>query len=389
MEKRIYYLGYYDVPENKSENRNVVLSAATKMSYVITALEALGYSVTVLSASHTKNKRGYKKKSIAIGKRSLLLLPRSLPSGGKLRRIISILYQRVRLALDMIRHLGKGDALLVYHSLAYARLVRWLKKIKGFRLILEMEELYADVNGRRRDRKKEERLAKAADAYLFPTELLNERINKTHKPYAIAHGTYRAEEERVTKGDYRARMGWDPHRIHLVYAGTLDPRKGGALAAAACAAFLNENYHLHLLGFGSETEIRAIKSTLAEAESRSGCRATFDGLLAGEDYLSFLQGCDVGLSTQNPAAAFNDTSFPSKILSYMANGLRVVSIRIPAVETSAVSRALCYYDTQEPQALAEAILSIDWQAPYDARALLQRLDTTFTEELKKLMETIQ
>ena len=42
--KKIYYLGYYDIPENSAENRNYVLSASNKMTYIIEATEKCGCS---------------------------------------------------------------------------------------------------------------------------------------------------------------------------------------------------------------------------------------------------------------------------------------------------------------------------------------------------------
>ena len=44
---------------------------------------------------------------------------------------------------------------------------------------------------------------------------------------------------------------------------------------------------------------------------------------------------------------------------YLANGLRVLSVRIPAVENSAVGGILYYYDKQLPQEIANAIMDID------------------------------
>ena len=104
---------------------------------------------------------------------------------------------------------------------------------------------------------------------------------------------------------------------------------------------------------------------------------SYDGLLSGEEYIRFIQSCDIVLSTQNPDAAFNATSFPSKILSYMANGLRVVSIRIPAIEQSAVGDALFYYDRQTSEEIAKAILSVDMNSSYDSRTLIHALDNAF------------
>ena len=108
--------------------------------------------------------------------------------------------------------------------------------------------------------------------------------------------------------------------------------------------------------------------TLSTAFQKSQkAKITYDGLLSGEEYIKFIQSCDIGLSTQNPNGKYNDTSFPSKILSYMANGLRVVSVRIPVVEESGIGKCVCYYDEQTPENIAKAIKSIDFSEEYDSR----------------------
>lgn len=277
--------------------------------------------------------------------------------------------------------MGKGDTLVVYHSLAYVGLVRILKRLKGFRLVLEVEEIYADVTGSDKARKKEYKLFRRADAYIFPTELLNEKLNSEHKPHCIIYGTYQVEENR--------HYSFNDGKIHVVYAGTFDPRKGGATAAAAAAEFLPENYHVHILGFGSKADTEQLKQVITKVSKKSAATVTYDGCLSGEAYIRFIQSCDIGLSTQNPNAAFNDTSFPSKILSYMANGLRVVSIRIPAIERSAIGDLVTYYDTQTPEAIAEAICKIDMNAPYDSRAEIQTLHENFVAQIQSLLEAVK
>lgn len=140
-----------------------------------------------------------------------------------------------------------------------------------------------------------------------------------------------------------------------MYAGTFDPRKGGPTTTTT-TRWLPENYHVHILGFGSENDTKELCALIEETNEASAATVTYDGLLSGEDYIRFLQKCQIGLSTQNPDAAFNDTSFPSKILSYMANGLRVVTVRIPAIEGSAVGDDVIYYEEQTPEKIAQAIL---------------------------------
>ena len=116
------------------------------------------------------------------------------------------------------------------------------------------------------------------------------------------------------------------------------------------------------------------------------CTLTYDGLLKGEDYIRFIQKCQIGLSTQNPNAAFNATSFPSKILSYMANGLRVVSIRIKAIEESSVGLGISYYEHQTPEEIAKAIMKVDMNNNYESRERIKELNESICNQLPIFLE---
>lgn len=379
--KNLCYLGYYDVPENKTENRNYVLAASNKMTYICSALNRAGWDVEIVSSSGTKNKKRYPGKCIQVSDHTTLQLFPALGTGCKLRRIASVLTMQWHVFWYLLRNTHRGEPVLAYHSLGYARMLRFLKKIKGFRLILEVEEIYADVTGDERARKREMKLFEKADAYLFPTELLDEKLNTKGKPSVIIYGTYQAEENRKCSFEDTDMQS----KIHCVYAGTFDPRKGGAQAAAAAAEHLPSNYHIHILGFGSEEDTKNMQYKIAEIASKSAATVTYDGLLSGEEYIRFIQSCQIGFSTQIPDAAFNDTSFPSKVLSYMANGLRVVSVRIKTLERSEISDLLYYYDENSPEAIAEAVGNIDLLQSYDSRELIRQLDAKFTREVGELL----
>ena len=131
-----------------------------------------------------------------------------------------------------------------------------------------------------------------------------------------------------------------------------------------------------------------MKNLVDKISKRSAAKVSYDGLLMGEDFIRFIQSCDIGLSTQNPNAAFNATSFPSKILSYMANGLRVVSIRIPVVEQSQIGDSLFYYDEQNPKQIAKAILSVDMKKQYDSRKLIAQLADNFEKDLAMVLNEV-
>lgn len=372
-----YYLGFYDDLKKQTEPRYFSPAARNKMEYIIQKLDSLERDVKVVSASVTTGLSKAPEKEIQIGAHTKLKLFFSLGRRNIFTKAIDLVLAKLRVFFYVLSHINKNDVVLVYHSKEYMKSLAIAKKFKNFRMILEMEEIYADVLENKHQKPREMQFASLADSFIFPTQLLNDVVNSADKPFAVIHGTYQAEPDRGHR--------FDDGNIHVVYAGTLDPRKGGAVAAAA-AEFLPENYHVHVLGFGSEQQINDMKQLTQEISQKGKATATYDGLLSGEDYIRFIQACDIGLSTQNPDAAFNATSFPSKVLSYMANGLRVVSVRIKAVETSAVGDMITYYDEQTPESIAKAIMSVDMSQPYDSRMRIAELDEQFQRELKKLIE---
>ena len=116
---------------------------------------------------------------------------------------------------------------VLYHSLGLLKVIDlFTKKKKNF--ILEMEEIYADVIGNERIRKREIEAAHKASGYIFPTQMLNLEINIESKPAVIVHGTYQVEPDRKCTVFDNGLHKEDCNIIHCVYAGTFDPRKRGA-----------------------------------------------------------------------------------------------------------------------------------------------------------------
>ena len=374
--KKIFYMSYYN-STNSSERRNAVLSSVNKMNYICEAIENNGYNTEIVSASGATEKKFCKSKKVKLTDKTTLKLFSSLPRLNRIVSVIDRVILKTKLFLYMIKNTNKDSIVMVYHSLGYMSLVKRLKKLKGFKLIIEAEEIYGDVIGDEKTSQKEYEFFKIADAFIFPTEFLSEKVNTEKKPEVIIYGTYHIEKELPKL--------FSDGKIHCVYAVTLDPRKGGAIASAESALFLNENYHIHILGFGNEKEKAEMLNTIDSISKKSKAKITYDGLLSGEEYIKFIQSCDIGLSTQNPNGKYNDTSFPSKILSYMANGLRVVSVRIPVVEESGIGKCVYYYDEQTPENIAKAIKSIDFSEEYDSRKAIGMLDKDFICDLKKML----
>lgn len=368
------YIGFYDTEKKR---RSMSLAAVNKMNYISNAFASMIEPIEIIACGVVANENIDTIIEQVAEDVYVRFFKTHKRSKYKFIRAIELIRQNIILFMYLLRNVSKDEQIIVYHSLALMRCVYLAKKIKKFKIILEVEEFYNDVFLKSQVSKRmEERFIASADKYIFPTKLLNEKFNKRNKPNVIIHGTYQVEPERG--------VSFNDNKIHVVYAGTFDPRKGGATAAAAAAEWLPENYHIHILGFGDKNDTENIINIIKAINEKSKATVTYDGLLSGEEYIEFLQKCHIGLSTQNPDADFNATSFPSKILSYMANGLNVVTIKIPAIETSAVGNVLKYYDEQIPQEISDAIINIDFDDNYNGRKKISELHEQFIKDLKQL-----
>ncbi len=366
------YISFYDTVINR---RSMCLAAVNKINYICTAFNKLGHHVDIISCSMVADRFFEKTSEKLYEDTDVHYFKTRKQSKNKIIRIYNYIAQNLTLFLYLLKNINKNDTVLVYHSLSLMRTVYFAKKIKKFKMILEVEEIYNDVHEKsKQSRRMEDKFIASANKYIFPTQMFNKRFNKQNKPYVIIHGTYQVEDDR--------NLSFDDDKIHVVYAGTFDPRKGGAIAAVKSAQWLTEKYHIHILGFGDSVEIEKL---ILDVNSQSKATVTFDGLLSGNEYIEFLQKCHIGMSTQNPDADFNDTSFPSKILSYMANGLRVVTVSIPAIKISDVGNELYYYQNQTPKDIAQTIMNINFNDSYDSRKKIAELDKEFTKKLKELL----
>lgn len=378
--KRIYYVGYYDTLEHADEARGSVPAATDKMDYIMDVLTEVGYEVEIVSASITRGRVRLPGRVSEVRPGITLRLFPTLPWGNKFRRVASVLYSKWQIFNFLVRHIARDETVIVYHSLAYNRVVRMAHRIRRFHFISEMEEIYSDViSASAQARRTEIRSVSSAASFILPTDLLSTVLNRKKVPEVVIHGSYNREPT------------LPPHpaltqpEVHVVYAGVVNKDKG-AFRTVDAARFLPANYHVHILGFGREEEITALKEHIVRVAPKAKCQVSYDGLLRGTEYKQFLQTCVVGVVGQIASATYASTSFPSKILSYMANGLTVVSDRFDAVENSALGESLIYTKGDGAEDLAEAIKCAASEER-ESRQILEDLHTRFAKELRALLST--
>lgn len=378
------YIAFYDTDDMVDENRSVAPSASNVVRYMAEIISEFT-NIDIICPSRTLNKSGiYRGRTTAVSDRITLTHPFTFGVRTTIGRALSALWARIWLFCYLLLHTHRGEQIMVYHSLAVMKTVKLLKKLKHLTVISEVREIYTDVRRDyaslkkpgKNDRKTEASCIESADKFIFPSKLLRAEFNITEKPYVIAPAIYKPEPHLSDKHN--------DDKIHVVYAGTLRPEKGAA-AAIAAAEYLDKRYHIHILGYGSDEHLCMIDDAISNVIGKTEASVTYDGMLRGDEFKIFLQSCHIGLTTQDPSGNFNNTSFPSKVLTYLANGLDVLSANIAAVKDSPVGEYIYYYEKQEPRDIARAIMSIDTTHPSDKAALLDGLHETLKSELRRLI----
>lgn len=372
MADKIYYLIHFD---NKT-NRNVTPSAITKGKYVASALASCSSEVEIVSLAYP-TKDSQDEVYYQVSENVICHLFKGKYSNNRIIRYLNHKLYDKKIRKYLKQNVKKDDIVVVYHSLANMKLVKYIKKNITDKIVYEVEEIYGDVINDEKAKTKELKTFKNASSYIFSNDYLNSIINTKQLPYVTCYGTY--EIPTLYKEAFNDNL------IHCLYAGTLAQNKG-ALNAINVAKYLPNNYLIHILGFGSEKDIADIKNAVNEVNNSYGTtKVIYEGLKLNEEYLKFIQKCQIGLCTQNIDAAFNTTSFSSKILSYMSNGLEVVGVNIAAIKNSKVGQYIQFYNVPDEKEIANAILNINLNNKTNNVDVVKELDKEFKEDLKDML----
>lgn len=375
---RVVYLGYYNI-KGEETIRSTSLASVNKMDYIIDCIERLKCNLEIVSPTNPiKEAKGYF--AYETTKNSNGTLIKFLPTyAGKsvFSKITRKLIFTVSLLFELLK-LDKRTTVIAYHSLAYSNILKLAKRVVKFRLILEIEEIYSDIIVHQGNDKLENKIIDIADAYIVSSNRISRFIKDTTRKVVVSCGNYKVTPQ--------VDIPINNSRVHVVYAGTFEAQKGGAVQAVKAAQFLDNRFHVHILGFGSFEETERIKKMIDETNLKSKSTITYDGTLTGDKFVQFLQKCHIGLSTQNPEGDYNNSSFPSKILTYLSNGLSVVSVDIPVVRESPVHQLITFYSGVNEEEIAKAInraMTIDRT---EINRVLNLIDNEFITNLKEIIK---
>lgn len=378
--KNIKYVAFYNDHEiNKVENRNSNLAVTNKVNYVCSALNRCGYNVDIVSPCWTENKTGYFKGNFfTISDKITLKYFATFGSRNILSKKFKQIFSALQLLLFLIFNTKKNEQVIVYHSLGLMPVINIVKLVKQLNVLLEVEEVYTNVWEKKTSTKEELKYINKMQKYILVSDVLKEMF--PDKPSVVLYGSY-------TVVDTSCYDKKNSENVDVVYAGSIDTLKGGAMNAVLSTKYLPENYFMHILGFGSQSAVDKLNHEVNKLNEQAGRkRCIYHGVMVGDDYKKFLSSCHIGVNPQNEGDYMN-TAFPSKVLSYLSHNLKVVSTRINSIEISQIAEHITFSENDEPQNIAKAIMSSANNNDINHGNIVEKLDNKFVQELKNLIET--
>jgi hypothetical protein len=366
------YICEFQIPVENDEGRYYALSAVDKASYIHDVLVRLGHSVEIISPAYAK--KTSRKRIDYINDKICVISGFSLGWRNSLTKVFSRISAMLWLFFYLINNCEKGEKVIIYHGVQNIPVFLLAKKIVGFDVVLELEEIYSSLLNKDKNwrQKLEYRMICSASFYIFASEILEQTYNIGKKPYAIAYGAYKVPplySEKANDG-----------KMHIVYAGLIKKDKV-AFKSARIAKYLSSNYHVHIIGYGEQYDIDELNKEIDEIKKDTECVISYDGLKRGEEYLSFLQSCHIGICPLTNDNTFQLACFPSKITSYLTNGLEVITTENTVLRNSQYKPFLHFVKDDAPESFAKVISNQNQATEITPRDYLIKMDKDFCTAL--------
>lgn len=376
MKNKVFYIGFYNHKKIEKEKLFNFPAATNKMEYIISLLERLKIETMIINPSWTKENKFTKATFNKLNDNISLKTFFSIPWSNRIYKSLSSRLNKIQLFAYMLFCTRKNDTIILYHSIVYSNLFIMLKKIKKFNLILEVEEIYQDINFlTRSEMKSENKIFSISDKFIYSTELMKDRINNKKENITIS-GNY------LIKNRYNDRF--NDEKKHIVYAGIIDKQKKGAFEIFKIAKYFSNEYIFHILGFGDSQDISQLRENILIFNKNNAAKVEYNGLLFNEDLNIFLQKCDIGLSCQTPVGKYNNSSFPSKVINYLTNGIEVITIDLQVIRKSKINDIVSYYQENNYQ----EIYNIAKKINKNSDKILNKIKKIDEFNLKKIDELL-
>lgn len=380
---KVKYIGIYDINREGKLIRDCSLAAVKKMNYIIYTLNAKEKSVQIVSIA--RNKKISQRKTmekIENGKDNMLLLAPACGSQKKVLSMIGELQARVWLFFWLVMHIKKKESIIVYHSQRLMNAVYFAAKVKGFKYILEVEELYYKFGlASKRYEKEEKRFIYGAEALIASTENIVKELQYKKKAIFL-HGNYQNLLSPSKKQDNIQK---------IVFAGGIETVRNTAFNVCECVKYLDRCFKVYLLGYGDENAIKNLNIKIKKINEQLGEeRLIYCGTKIGQEYDDFMNECDIAINFQNMDEYYMKFAFPSKVLNYLNYGLTVVTTPLETIRNSEINDLVYYPENMEnkPEMFALTINRLKDTTKLSKKEIVSKmkmLDRNFSNEIDTLL----
>ena len=339
--KKIHYICNFD-NQDSGYSLNTQASTNSKASYILHSLVEAGFNVSIHSTAIGKT--SVKNKVLFYDNYSIEYLY-SIGRKSIIHKILSNILICVQLVNVWYKN-PKNEPFLLYHSLLTTKIFNILRKLSHRHMMfIEIEEVYSVVYCLSSKKIKSEiKMFSKYDGYILVNENIGRLCNINNKSI-VCHGIYlpNSLETKFMNGG----------RTIILYAGALNKDMN---LAVDVAKLLPSNYHLFILGYGSEDQIINLKKIEEETQKTDCASVEYCGCLFGEEYNSFLNKCNIGLCTRVVDGDESLYAFPSKILAYLSNNLLTISTPLTSIKNSKL-KSMVYFSTDfSAKSIADAIM---------------------------------
>ena len=370
--RKLHYICYYYADEEKDEYLGHV-AANVKVRYVANSAKEAGFDVTVFALNKTKLRRA---KANSTERDGVIVRHVASRGGGSFFvKIFNRLYWLWQVVTYFLTKVRKDDVVILYHSMNTTPLFAFLKKFKKCKVILEVEEIYAcSAKGVLPYYRKEIKKIKKFEDFIFVNGYIPKDLGIDKKNYITLYGSYV-----VAKGEKRPKDGI----VRVLYAGAIETLNKGAFKAVEVAKFLPEHYIVHIIGSGEKQTVDDLTGKIDRMNAALKRKAViYDGFLSGKALDDYMAACDIGLGTYRIKDKYSNYIFPSKLVSYMCRGLKVVTGRAECYESTPFADTWYFYDEFTGEAIAEAIVRAGGDGKEaDSEAMIRNLHNGFVEKL--------
>jgi hypothetical protein len=261
---------------------------------------------------------------------------------------------QLQLILFIALKLNKDDIILVYHSLVLVWPINLINFFLDRKIYFEVEEIFSAVK-LKNDKKiaYEINYLKNARGYIFVNDYFPTISQFKDKPFSVCYGDYKVNK--VYNRSYKDRVS--NNKLNLLYAGSIGGL-GSDVYLAIESVRLLKNYKLSILGFGNQSDIKALELYIKKTnEENVSNEIKYYGCLTGQEYLDFISKCDIGLCPRILDNSYSKYTFPSKILVYLSNGLVPVSTPLYPVIKSEIKDSISISQDYSPESFSKSILN--------------------------------